>query len=197
MPIENKTIKSVTCCLPKDCGACQSIGNDKLMKDVLYNSKFITSVTCIPCSLSHYLFILVSFLDNLSVPRQTTDNMEPGDYVSGNLNNLGWAIYCGIDYDTNVLKMFKGIAKTSWLPSKLDEARKYYLVQDRNTKVAKTIEASLKPIVTGVLQLFEKIIGEKDCYKANKWSIFKNDGASPAGQPPHSDYPRAHNDRIE
>ena len=152
--------------------------------------------------------------------------MSPGSFVSGNLENLGWAVYRGPDYDVTSLEQLnagKDLPLKIWNGSSLDGARKYFIVSsiDMSSTAFNTCENHFRPIVDATLIEFKKIIKnlnereEQDTdvtlnepkvkkervneqnYEAKKWSIFKNEGTS-EGQPLHCDYPRAHdNEKVE
>ena len=82
------TSKKVTWCDSTNCETCLTIKNDKLLNNVLFNGKCF----CL------YLFFLIPilnirfFIDLLDFSNALTDLMEPGSFIMGDLQILGWAI---------------------------------------------------------------------------------------------------------
>ena len=114
-----------------------------------------------------YLFFLIPildirfFIDSLDFPNALTDLMEPGSFIMGDLQILGWAIYRGVNFDKSIIDKFDTIPESRWDPLQLDSNRKYYVFQDNETKYGRKLVSVFQPMMTNFFKLFEGTIVKK------------------------------------
>ena len=103
--------------------------------------------------------------------------MISGTFISGNLDNLGWAVYRGCDFEKDVFKQLRQCPTSWWKSINKDTDRKYFLLQSYLNSRQRKIENTFEPIRAKVFKLCESII-QKQGYQPMNMSIFKNDGNS-------------------
>ena len=121
-------------------------------------------------------------------------NFEAGAFICGSLENLGWAVFRGIDFvgADKAIDMLDRCPARWWEPIKDDKGRKMLgtSVQDNSQRKQKVLE----PFVTVKDELFKlctNSILKVNNYRTTSWTIMINDGESD-GQGLHTDFAMVH-----
>ena len=125
---------------------------------------------------------------------ESCDNFEACAFISGSLQNLGWAVFRGNDWsggDKAIHDLLK-FPKAWWKSLKDDADRKMLITSDHSST---SKDSRLEPFVTLKNEVFklctDGILKVKN-YTTSSWTILINDGYSD-GQGAHTDFPMVHN----
>ena len=125
---------------------------------------------------------------------ESCDNFEACAFISGSLENLGWAVFRGVEF-VNADKAIDVLCHSPqswWGEIKKDADRKMLETTIHHSKRKKK---DLEPFVAVKDELFklctDHVLKVKN-YMSTSWNILINDGQSD-GQGAHTDFPMVHN----
>ena len=131
--------------------------------------------------------------DHGELVEESCANFEAGAFISGSLENLGWAVFRGVDFINadKAIDVLGHSPQSWWKPIKDDGDRKMLETSIHQIQRKRKV---LEPFVAVKDELFklctDRILKVKN-YMTTSWTIMINDGHSD-GQGAHTDFAMVH-----